>query len=128
MIRRLCDSAPPHVFYTLFTAKLSVAEEEAGEAGEAAAEEMREEDRNEDADEEIEDRARAQRIGEERDVSKDGLQKPDDAHVHQVDREEHVVEPRRQPPRRHHATTITAQTNFMKLTRRLVSRVRIVQK
>ena len=43
----------------LCTAKLPVAEEEAGEAGEA--------------------------------------------HVHQVDRKEHVVEPQRHPPRRHHA-------------------------
>ena len=81
----------------------AIAEEEAGEAGETAAEEMRGEDRAEDAEEEIEDRARARRIGEERDVTKDGPQAPDEAHVHQVDREEHVVEPRRHPPRRHHA-------------------------
>ena len=77
--------------YTIFPpreANLSVAEEEAGEE---TTEEMRDEDRAEDAEEKIENRARARRVGEERDVVKDGLQAPDEAHVHQVDREEHVV-------------------------------------
>ena len=52
---------------------------------------MRGEDRAEDAEEEIEDRAHARRVGEECDVAKDGPQTPDEAHMHQVDREEHVV-------------------------------------
>jgi hypothetical protein len=108
----------------------AVAEEEAGEAREDAAEEMRGEDRAEDAEEKIEDRAHARRVGEERDVAKDGLRAKIEAPVHQVDREEHVVKPRRQPPRRHSqciVTTMTAQTNFMKLMRRLVSEVMVEQ-
>ena len=66
----------------------ALAKGESCEAGEVAAEEMRGEDRAEDAEKKIEDRARARRIGEEHDVAKDGLQTPNEAHVHQVDREE----------------------------------------